>query len=546
MRKMNKLVFSFLLTGLGTAASSSIVNIPVRKTPAFIQATNNPAQDKIIVPRATINPKSNKVPDDYSPIFQHAIDSCIQHNIPEYDIPAGRYVCREPLILANPSRKGYSFFSLTLKGTATFSGADGTGTILDFSTIKDGFGIGVQAGKGVQIRGLKLIGAFHYAFPGAYKFYNTQLKDFTDGKCRDSRYSPYFAVVIDPFGPSIPPDGGYPGLSSWYKGNRSGSTGTVIEDCFFTNWVGGIITSPNGQTQNAELTIAEKIQFANLKICVAGCQDQEKMNRVSDVECWGIVHTCFATALYGAGSVGNWYLDHWNIAGYTQQIALNNQAGYFPSYFSEIFAESIARIGQINSINGTTFSNSSINFADYREAGSYTDGMISGSGITFIGCQLRMYGTNNPVTIYAPYGLIHFRDCSFETVPFFTQSYPYGYCDFQNCNIGNSFNVLNPMAPQTFSQQPHSGILAYGGGGSNVAAKCVPIDGLKHKLNSIIQSSGKVDLNQVIVASTDGTDYRIAGIVTSANPGSFTISYLPSWVDSNKSYNLYLWKTLTK
>jgi hypothetical protein len=540
-------VFSFLLAGLVTGNNPPLVNIPFKnpETGLILKQDKQPIESSGI---------SNAVqsPEDYSPIFQHAIDSCIQHNIPEYFIPAGRYICREPLILAKPKPGGYSFFSLILRGTATFSGADGTGTILDFTKMNNGFGIGVQAGKGVEIIGIKLIGAFSYKFPGAYKFYNTPMKDFTDGKCRDSPYSPYFAVVIDPFGPKIPGDGGYPGLSSWYKGNHSGSTGTVIENCFFTNWVGGLITSPNGQTQNAELTIGNKIQFANMKICVAGCQDQEKMNRISNVECWGVVHTCFTTGLYGAGSVGNWYLDHWNIAGYTQEIVYNNQQGYFPSYFSDIFAESIARIGFIASINGSTFSNSSINFADYTEAGSYTADQISGYGVTFIGCQLRMYGTAKPITIATGYGSnnIHFRDCSFEAVPIYPQTYPFGSSDFSNCYVGGSSpaDILNPMGPRMISQ-PRS-VYAYPTT-SNVAAKAVYM-GIKARfpksganLSSVIQSdSGKV--GDVLVVTTDNYTYTVAGIITAKSSGNITVSYSPESIDPTKVYAVYIWKTLVR
>ncbi len=489
---------------------------------------------------------------DWSSFFQKGIDSCIANNIPIYYIPTGRWKCNKPLILQNwvASRGLYFNFSLQIVGTGTFAGADGSGTILDFSGMTSGFGIGIQGGKGVEIRGLKLIGAWNYQFPGAAKFYNTPLNKFTDGRCRDSAYSPYFAIVIDPFGPKIPPDGGYPGLSSFYKGNRIGSTGTVIEDCFFTNWVGGIITSPNGITQNAELLIADKIQFANMKICVAGCQDQEKMNRVSNVMAWGVIHTCFVTGMYGAGSIGNWYLDHWNIAGYTNQIVYNNQSGYYPSYFSDIYAESIARIGTINSINGTTFSNSSINFAGLEECGSYTEGMISGYGLTFSGCQLRVYGQFTPVTINSLEGLIHFRDCSFETVPFYPQTYPYGYSDFQNCTINNSGEILNPMGPQTI----RPGLSRYGyGSNSGVAAKSVPIDGLMHKfpkngpkLSSLIYSDSLVKMGDIIVVTHDYVDYRVAGVVTALGNKSFTVSYSPLGVDSSKLYAIFRWTPLKK
>ena len=484
--------------------------------------------------------------DDWSSFFQKGIDSCIQNNIPVYFIPAGRYVCRKPLILQRwaATQHIYYAFSLTIQGTGTFAGADGSGTILDFQGMKDGFGIGIQGGKGVEIKGLKLIGAWSYKFPGAYTFYNTDLGKFTDGKCRDTRYDPYFAIVIDPFGPSVPPDGGYPGLSLYYRGATNGSTGTVIEDCYFTNWVGGIITSPNGQTDNADLTLGDKIQFGNMKICVAGCQAQEKMNRISNVMAWGVIHTCFATGVYGKGEPGNWYIDHWNIAGYTNQIAYNNQGGYFPSFFSEIFAESIARIGPISSINGTTFSNSSINFAGYQEAGSYTEGMISGYGVTFIGCQLRLYGQYSPITILTGTGsnMIHFRDCSFDAVPFYPQTYGYGYSDFQNCVVGvHPGNILNPMGPQTI--RPDLSVNGYGKT-SAIAAKAVPLDEQKYKLSrgkSLIKSNASVKTGEVIVASADDVDFKIAGIVTAAEKGSFTISYIPAGIDTVKHYGLYHW-----
>ena len=521
---------------------------------AFCSASQKPEiqmSSSLVILHRTLNHATISA-EDWSDFFQKGIDSCIQHNIPVYFIPAGRYICKKPLLLQrwNAPQKQYGAFSLVIQGQATFAGADGSGTILDFSGMKEGFGIGIQAGKGVEIKGIKLAGAWNYHFPGAYDFYNTELVKFTDGKCRDTRYSPYFAIVIDPFGPSVPSDGGYPGLSAYYRGSTNGSTGTVIEDCYLTNWVGGIITSPSGQTHNADLTIADKIQFGNMKICVAGCQSQEKMNRVSNVMAWGVIHTCFATNIYGAGSVGNWYLDHWNIAGYTNEIAYNNQGGYFPTFYSDIYAESIGRIGTINSTNGTTFSNSTINFAGYKECGSYTEGMISGFGLTFSGCQLRIYGQFTPITINSLEGLIHFRDCSFDAVPFYPQTYAYGFSDFQNCTINNSGEILNPMGPQTVRQD----LARYEyGHGSNVAGKSVPIDGLMHRFSksgdhfsSFIQTDSSVRVGDIIVVSPNLVDYRVAGIVSSQNNTGFTVSWSPKGVDSLKSYKIYRWVSIRK
>ncbi|HCL84908.1 MAG TPA: hypothetical protein DIC22_13090 [Chitinophagaceae bacterium] len=496
-----------------------------------------------------LSQRNKPVITDFSPIFQAAIDSCIRNNIPEYDLPAGYFPCKEPLILSNWGKAYYRPFSLILKGYSTFAGADGSGTILDFSSMKNGFGIGIQGGKGVEIIGLKLIGGWNYKFPGAYRFYNTPLSSFTDSICRDTRYSPYFAIVIDPFGPSVPSDGGYPGLSAYYRGSNNGSTGTYIADCYMRNWVGGIITSPNGHTANADLTIIDRIQLGNMKIGIAGCQDQEKMNHVSNVMAWGVIHTIFATNIYGAGSVGNWDLDHFNIAGYTNEIIYNNQGGYFPTYLSYFYAESIARFGTMYSTNGSTVTNSTLNFAGYREAGTYTDDMINGYGVTFVGDQLRIYGQFTPVTINTGPGAnnMHFRDCSFDVIPIYPQTYPYGFTDFQNCTISESFNILNPIGPQSI--RPGSMPLLSYGRGSNVAARNVLLDGNPHKItrtgpnfSTVIKSDSSVKLNDVILATYDRVIYRAAGIVTRISPGQFTLSYTSPDIDSTKNYFIYLWK----
>jgi hypothetical protein len=534
---MKKILWPFLLF----AACAT-----THPTPAPVP---NPAPIPIPVPKPPPTPDPTPVTpgSDWSPYFQHQIDSCIADNISILYIPQGRYLCLEPLILSNWSAAQgyYAAFSLIVQGTSTFAGADGSGTILDFTQMTSGFGIGIQAGKGVEIHGIKLIGAFAPPLVNAYQFYNSTLQNFTDGKCRDSRFSPYAAISIDPFGPSIPTDSGYAGFGSFYRGSTNGSTGTVIEDCYLTNWIIGIITSPNGQTKNAELTIADKIQFGNMKICVAGCQDQEKMNRVSNVMCWGVVHTCFVLGLYGAGSIGNWNLDHWNIAGYTNEIIYDNESGYYPSYLDHIYAESLGRLGTWYSINGSTLSNSSINFAGYQEAGSYTEGMISGYGVTFSGCQLRIYGQyipstaqGTPITILTGSGsnIFHFRDCAFDAVPFYPQNYAYGYTDFSNCTISQGYQILNPLAPQKVNA------FAYP---SDMAARAVPIDPQTHRLTGVIATDSTIVSGEPIVGTYNYVDYKIVGIATPVS-GGFILSYQPASVDSTKAYSLYHWRTIMR
>jgi hypothetical protein len=232
----------------------------------------------------------------------------------------------------------------------------------------------VQGGKGVSISHLKLIGPWNYQFKDPYTFYNSSLKDMPDNGCQNTGNAPNAAIVIDPVGPKKPAVP-YHGLDSAYRGGRNGSTGIQIHDIFISGWIVGMITSPNGVTQNADLIHASNIQLQNVKIGFAGCQDQEKMNEIDHVEAWGVTHTIFCTGAYGAGSIGNWHLHHLNIAGWVNQFAYNIQSGYFPSYFDHIFAETLGKLGNISSANGTSFSESSINFATYIDASmSYTYG----------------------------------------------------------------------------------------------------------------------------------------------------------------------------
>lgn len=289
---------------------------------------------------------------DDAPAIQKTINLIIANvGVQTLFIPAGTYKCNSPLICANSTGTDYAFFQISIEGEANFWEASGYGTVLDFRGINNTFGIGLHQAKGASIKRIKLWGAWNYTFTDAYTFYNATLHDFTDGVCRDTEFSPYAGIVIDPFGPSVPADGGYPGLSAYYHGSEAGSTGVTLEDVFITNFVVGFITSPNGQTLNAELMRAEKIQFSNMKVCIAGCQAQEKMNVFRHVGVWGVCHTIFLAGPgsgvpYGANSTGNWYVEDVNLAGYNNQFVYLNSQGYFPSYFKNIYAESLGNSGR--------------------------------------------------------------------------------------------------------------------------------------------------------------------------------------------------------
>jgi hypothetical protein len=304
-------------------------------TGGFIEANY---QNQIFDTSLTINPTAvnqffsvkwfgasgNSVSNDAGAI-QKSINTCIKNNLRTVFIPAGRYKISKPLLISSGGIEPVDggFCTLELLGESSFWDSNmGSELYPDF---KNTFAIGIKNGKGCKIRKLKIVGQFNPPNTNdPKKFFNTSFEDFTDHACRDSRYSPYAAIVIDPFTnlptDPLPADGGYPGLTALYGkaknfSTQTGSTGTEIEELSIRGFVIGICSSPNGLTRNAEITLINKIQFENCKLAISGGQDQEKGNVISNIYCWGGTHTMFATGLYGSvRQAGNWNIEHANLA----------------------------------------------------------------------------------------------------------------------------------------------------------------------------------------------------------------------------------------
>ena len=194
----------------------------------------------ISVAYGQINVKSlgatgNGVTDDHAAI-QKAIDSAVKIHGKVY-IPRGRYKISKPLIVYYWDGVKYGVCSIEIYGDSRMWDVNKGSVILpDFNNT---FAIGLQNNKGTIIRGLEIQGKYKHTYD-IKKHYLTELIDNknqfiyrSDTLCRDSKFSPYAGIVIDPFSHYIPSDGGYPGLSFYYRGQnagRSGSTGVRIED----------------------------------------------------------------------------------------------------------------------------------------------------------------------------------------------------------------------------------------------------------------------------------------------------------------------------
>lgn len=369
--------------------------------------------------------KGDGVTDDYQAI-QNAINYCITNNIRTLYFPVGVYFISKPLIIKGSE----NFTCLNLLGeTHVWQSAPGSTIRCGFN---DTFAIGLQLNKSSIIQGLTIIGKFQ---PQQTNFWSTPFDKWGSG-ARDSRYSPYAGIVIDPFTNTkgVPSDGGYPGLSSYYgkspNAGTGGSTGVRIIDCVINNFVIAVCLSPNGETQNNEEVVINYLEASNCKTVVSGGQSQEKNNQLSHYSTWGGTHTVFSQGVYGSpGHAGNWNSDHGNLAGGVVQFIQSIATAWFPSHHDQIFAESLGQIGTVTTQMNVHFSNSHIDFQETTYGIGYQPIVYARGMVKFENCVLRYYNGAIPgYPIIIDGGI--YENVTFGGLPVDTSS----FAEFYNCN----------------------------------------------------------------------------------------------------------------
>jgi hypothetical protein len=355
--------------------------------------------------------------DSYKPI-QDAINAAITTDA-TVSIPKGNYTLSRGLLLINWDGTKYIQHGVNIIGDGNWWKG---GCVLNF-THKNGFGIGIQLGKGPTIKGVKIVGRFN---PPTENFYKLSIDEYNDPTIVSKWLAPYAGLVIDPFTNNETENDwgkdGYEGYGKYYGGQgqtSSGSTGLILEDLIFSNWDGCVVPSPNGYTQNAELIRGRRIQVANCRVGLANTQSQEKTNTFQHIGSWADVHTLFAKR-WGAGTPGVYHISDVNIAGRVNQFIDHEEGGYFGSHFERIFCESMGRFGRLNSEKGATVEKSEIGFAYPEETGYWQQKCIESTGVTFRDCSIRYYGKNVPVTLS---GRSHYDNCKFEAQPYLGSMY---------------------------------------------------------------------------------------------------------------------------
>jgi hypothetical protein len=313
--------------------------------------------------------------------------------------PPGTYRTGRPLIIARFTGTVYRQASVNLLGPANAKDvAIGGATIVP--AFNNTFAIGVQMGKGVEIRNLGIRGQF--TFPNglsAVQVDTLSFNEWADGSARDNRVSPYAGVVIDPFSDSTAyarREDMYPGLHAWCpKGiGRGGSTAVQVIGCSITNFIVGMMITPSNQ-QNGELVDVIDCDISCNKVGYAMGQAQSKECHVDRLKCWGPTHTLFDNVAYGfrhGDGAAVPMVDGVNIAGHVKQLC----AIYAPSFggtFRNVYAEGLFRVGFIGGFATVSFEDCQLNFETESAGKPYPDFFILGSSVTFHSCMLRSYTT---------------------------------------------------------------------------------------------------------------------------------------------------------
>lgn len=350
---------------------------------------------------------------DDQPSIQSAIHYGITNKHKVY-LPIGTYRIDQPILIGRSLADGFinNFVNFELEGESKPYIAGSSPTIV--ANFNDKFAIGIQRGRGVKISNLHIVGQNTLNFTPKQSFDNLESQWVVNG-CRDERYSPYTGLIIDPFGNSIPVDGGYTGMGNYYQqvGN-GGSTGIDLHNIDITGFVVGFAFSINGNTQNCDQINLENPKIFNCKSGMAFGQSQTKGISVNNIQCWGSTRFLFDGLAYG---VGNGYMPNINggtIAGGVRSLA-RFTSSWTPLNVQNLFAEYIYTIGYSvgSGLNNTSFINCNFQFnTDKTQDIKVATCLYSGSNTSFESCTLRYYDNINriPITFNVLNGL-RFSNC---------------------------------------------------------------------------------------------------------------------------------------
>ena len=381
---------------------------------------------------------------DDTAAIQAAITNCISSQKKLF-IPVGTYKISSPLIIGKWSGTAWSLASLEIQGEKFTFPAQQTNlqSANIVPTFNNTFAIGIQNGRAVKISNLYILGKNDMRatiYTGANMMTNS---NWVINSCRDSRYSPYAGIAIDPFGTSVPADGGYPGLSSYYVASAAGSGSLEFSGVTISGFVTGVVLCPNGTTQNCSEMNFNNCFIEFNKVGMAMGQSQSR-----NINWYG---GASGPSLYNFD--GNTYGSQ---AGYAPAISGCNMSGKYlfnvtsrygnVAPITGVHAETFSSIG----FNGTggagsrqplTFVGCSFNFTDFGVGSQPDYHLLSYSDVKFVGCFFEndSFTYSSPFRFHCQYPTkIVFDSCS-------TQTSSQGELTIAPAGLGNGYSFATPV-----------------------------------------------------------------------------------------------------
>jgi hypothetical protein len=370
------------------------------------------------------------VADDTSTL-QAAINAAISTQ-KKLIIPSGTYKISSPLLIYISA----GFVSVEIEGEKySYSGS---GTIIK-PTFNDTFALGIQGGRAVKIKDIFFQGQNDYSAAYLANPAIVMLKsNLIIGGARDSRYSPYAGIAIDPFNTTVPPDGGYPGLAAYYTSGAFTSAALAFDGVWIQGFVVGIAVATGGSSNNAS-----EIEFLNCTLLYntrALCTAEEQSRNLN----WrggtcGAAYVCFDGLTYGLQQGFPPHVFGGNIGGSKYLLNIFGAGGDSSSFFG-MHSESLVSLGFIG--NGVA-------------GGSY--------GAAFVGCDFDFINLGSTIVDHhlVTYGQTKFAGCNiaiFCSAP--VAGFPFRIVNasnsdvtFDNCTVGTSLAAMpaaideNNLAP---------------------------------------------------------------------------------------------------
>jgi hypothetical protein len=335
-------------------------------------------------------------------------------------VPSGTYKITSPLLAQTFNAGTWSYFTLHIEGEKSKVGYTQPATVIA-PTFNNAPALVIQQGRGVCVKSIVFRGTndLYTVFSNSSNFYKVMTAaNMNTNASRDSQYSPYCGVAVDPFS-SGGGAAGYPTLSAYYTGTTAGSSDTLFEDCYFNNFIVGVALTPNAANQNNDQVTFRNCMLGFNKVGLAIGQSQSRGIILENCQ----LYSCYTGVdgmSYGLGTGGS--LKVYGGISVNCKYLFNMSSTRQDSFLiSGFYSEALGGIGFFSTTGstqtGVSFQGCAFNFTDFSGVGPYADFHFhTYSPTVFEGC---FFGTINQTNQGAlrfqnPSGApISFKGCHF-------------------------------------------------------------------------------------------------------------------------------------